>query len=120
MIMIKSIKDMFRKFSALDIASFILAVALLLCFADLPYGYYTIVRVFATIVMCLWAAIFYSKGNKTLMMIAIGIAILFQPFFKIVLDKDSWLVVDVVVALTMLILPFVKDKIKAKEENDSN
>jgi hypothetical protein len=51
-----------------------------------------------------WAYKFITKGNRVLFVIAGALALLFQPFVKIALDKITWNIVDVVVALSILFL----------------
>ena len=55
------------------------------------------------------AYVFHKEGKMPLYIIAASLAILFQPFVKIVLDKTTWNVVDVVVAL-FLVLQWYKHK----------
>jgi hypothetical protein len=44
------------------------------------------------------------------MIIYIGLAILFQPFFKIALGRELWNVVDVVVAIGLIVSIFKNPK----------
>lgn len=80
------------------------AIALLLCLLPMPYGFYTLIRFIAMVFFgCL--AFAFNKENKTSLAIMAGaVALLFQPFFKIVLGRGMWSVVDVIVAVTLLIL----------------
>lgn len=71
---------------------------LLLCIFDMPYGFYTFVRFTATAAFCYFAYQAYEGGNKGRMILFIVLAILFQPFVKIPLDRTIWNIVDVAVA----------------------
>ena len=87
----------------------ILSLALLLCLAPMPYGYYQIVRFAA---MLVFAVLAYQKWNKDKQSFAVtfgALALLFQPFVKIALGRVIWNLVDLVVAIT-LILILIKDK----------
>lgn len=82
--------------------SFILAILLFLCLADMPYGYYQFVR-FAAAAFFVYAAYEENEsGSKELVIVFVVLAILFQPFFKISLGRTLWNIVDVVVGLGLL------------------
>lgn len=51
----------------------------------------------------------YQHSRNTLSVIYGSLVLLFQPFIKLVLGRDVWIVIDVVVAL-FLILTIVKNK----------
>lgn len=80
------------------------AVALVVCLLPMTYGYYTLVRFAAMIFFGCMAVSFYRNGNIPLCVIAGALALLFQPFFKIVLGRTMWNVVDVVVAVALVLL----------------
>ena len=81
-----------------------LAAALLICLLPMPYGYYTLVRFAAMIILGCMAYIFYKEENQTLCMMSGALALLFQPMFKITLDRITWNIVDIVVAIALVIL----------------
>ena len=81
-----------------------LAVGLIICLFPMPYGYYTLIRFASMVVFVCMAVSFYKEKKTTLCVIAGSLALLFQPFFKIVLDRTTWNVVDVIVALALVIL----------------
>ena len=80
-----------------------LAILLFLCLAETPYGYYQLVRWAALVSFSLLAFGAHEKNKNQEMIIYIGLAILFQPFFKIALGKEIWNFVDVIIALGLLI-----------------
>ena len=76
----------------------VVAVMLLLCLFDMPYGYYNLVR-FVTMAASIYLAYKeFAEGSKELGIAFVVLALLFQPFVKIVLGRTIWNVVDVVVA----------------------
>ena len=82
--------------------SFILAILLFLCLANMPYGYYQFVR-FAAAAFFTYAAFNENEsGSKELAIVFIVLAFLFQPFFKITLGRSLWNIVDVIVGLGLL------------------
>lgn len=93
-----------------NIIKIILAVLFLLCLIDFPYGYYQIVR-FAGMIGFAFLAYQANQQNKqTEMIIYIGLALLFQPFFKIALGRELWNIVDVIVGIGLLVSIFWKSK----------
>ena len=79
---------------------------LLLAIADLPYGYYTLLRIIVTIVAGITAFIASEQENQFWMILFGAIAILFNPIIPIYLDKDVWVVIDVIVAVLFGISTF--------------
>ena len=84
------------------------AILLLLCLLPMPYGFYTIVRLAMTIISGYLAYDYYTHNKKQLAVTFSIIAVLFQPFIKLALDREMWQVVDVVVAILLLILAIRK------------
>lgn len=80
----------------------ILAILLLLCLADMPYGFYQFVRFAAMAGFAYLALKANESGDNTHAIIFILLALLFQPFAKIALGRTLWNVVDVVVAVWLL------------------
>lgn len=79
-----------------------LAAVLLICLAPMPYGYYTLVRMLATLVFCIYAYRCYVTKKEGLTWIFVTLALLFQPFVKVALGRVVWNIVDVVVAVGMI------------------
>ena len=88
----------------------ILAVALLLCLLHMPYGYYQLVRFLGMVGFGYLAYESHEANRDIEMIIFIGLAILFQPFFKIALGRELWNIVDVVVGGWLLISVFNSSK----------
>ena len=88
----------------------ILAVLFFLCLADMPYGYYQFVRFAGLIGFAILAYQANQQGRQIEMIIYAGLALLFQPFFKIALGREMWNIVDVVVGIGLLISIFMKPK----------
>jgi hypothetical protein len=82
--------------------SYILAILLFLCIADMPYGYYQFVRFAAAAFFAYAAYTENESGRKELVLVFIVLAILFQPFFKIALGRTLWNIVDVVVGIGLI------------------
>lgn len=79
-----------------------LAVLFFLCLLDMPYGYYQLVRFIALIGFTMLAYESYVKENNQAVIVYIGLAILFQPLFKIALGREMWNIVDVIVGVGLI------------------
>lgn len=97
---------------------FLVPIALLLIgLADLPTGYYTLVRIAVCIVSalsCYWS--YKSDETVGIATVTFGIlAILFNPIIPIYLhEKDIWTVIDIAAAVLLGIRYFtLKDKLNA-------
>ncbi len=76
------------------IAGFLLLAAIL----PLPYGFYIFLRIFISICALFFAYSFYKLSNNNLMIIFGIVAIIFNPIFPIYLQKESWLLIDIIAA----------------------
>lgn len=95
------------------IIKIVLAVMLLLCLADMPYGFYELVRFVAMVGFGVLAFQSYESENTIMLIVYGAFALLFQPFFKIALGRELWNMVDVVVGIGLIVSLFVskqKDK----------
>lgn len=88
----------------------ILSILFFLCLADMPYGYYQLVRFAGLLGFALLAYKAHEDGRQTEMIIYGGLALLFQPFFKIALGRQMWNIVDVVVGVGLLVSIFMNPK----------
>ncbi len=88
----------------------ILSILFFICLADMSYGYYQFVRFAGLIGFVILAYQANQQGRQTEMIIYGGLALLFQPFFKIALGRQMWNIVDVIVGIGLLISIFRKPK----------
>lgn len=89
---------------------FLIPIALLLIgLADLPTGYYSLVRITVYLISalsCYWS---YKSDNKVgVATVVFGLlALLFNPILPVYLrDKDVWAVIDIVAAVLLFIRYF--------------
>lgn len=97
-----------------NIASGIAILILLLAIPPMwPYGYYILLRwvVMVTAILTLWTA--YNLKKNVWVWLMGGIAILFNPIAPIHLDKETWVIIDFIVAILFLVSIF-KIKISAE------
>ncbi len=92
------------------IIKILLALLLFICLADMPYGYYQLVRFVGLIGFSILAYKAYEHNKKIEMIIFVGLALLFQPFFKISIGREIWNIVDVIVGVGLLLSIFIKNK----------
>ena len=92
----------------------VLAILFFLCLLDMPYGFYQAVRFAGVIGFAILAYQANQQGRQTEMIIYGGLALLFQPFFKIALGRQMWNIIDVVVGLGLIISIFLKPKSQVK------
>ena len=82
----------------------VLAILLLLCLADMPYGFYQLVRFIVAGAFAYLSYDYFKLKKERLGFVFAALALLFQPFFKIALGRVVWNIVDVIVAIGLLIL----------------
>jgi len=86
----------------------VLAVLFFLCLAEMPYGFYQFVRFVGLIGFAILAYRANQQGRQIEMIIYGGLALLFQPFFKIILGREIWNIVDVVLGIGLVLSIFIK------------
>ena len=82
----------------------VLAILLLLCLADMPYGFYQLVRFIAAVAFAYLSYDYFKQKKEGLGFVFAALALLFQPFFKVALGRVVWNIVDVIVAVGLIIL----------------
>lgn len=88
----------------------ILTILFFVCLLDMPYGYYQFARFAGMIGFAILAYQANQQSRQTEMTIYVGLALLFQPFFKVALGRQLWNVVDIVVGIGLILSLFIKSK----------
>lgn len=86
------------------IIKLIIAVLLLLCLADMPYGFYQLVRFGATAAFAYLSYDYFKAKREGMGVLFAALAVLFQPFFKVALGRTIWNAVDIIVAIGLFYL----------------
>ena len=94
-----------------NVIKIVLAILFFLCLVDMPYGYYQFVRFSGLVGFAVLAYQAHEQGRQTEMIIYAGLALLFQPFFKIALGREMWNIVDVIIGVGLLVSIFIKNKL---------
>ncbi len=79
-----------------------LAISFFICLLQMPYGYFQLVRFSALLGFSILAYLSFQKQRIVEMIVYIGLALLFQPFAKIALGRETWNIVDVIVGVGLL------------------
>ena len=98
------------------IIKIILAILFFICLADMPYGYYQVVRIAALAGFIILAYIANEQEKKMEMILYIGLAILFQPFYKFAPGRFIWNVIDVAVGVLLLLSIVFADKLTKNQK----
>lgn len=100
------------------IIKIILAILFFICLANMPYGYYELVRFLALVGFAILAYCANESRNKIEVIIFIALAILFQPLVKIALGRNLWNIIDVIVGVALLLSLFLP--LQKKENGRTN
>ena len=73
----------------------------------MPYGFYHFVRLSGLIGFVFLAYKANQQGKQNEMFVYGGLALLFQPIFKIPLGRELWNIVDVIVGIGLIISIFI-------------
>lgn len=87
-----------------------LAILFFVCIIDMPYGFYQIVRYLGLIGFIILAYLALKQNRQTEMIVYFGLAILFQPFFKLTLGRLIWNIVDILVGIGLILSMFKKSR----------
>lgn len=79
-----------------------LALALAIAIAPLPYGYYTLLRILAFVGFGFLAYSMYFMNRTALALAFFLLLVLFNPIFLVYLSKETWMLIDGVVAVFLL------------------
>ena len=90
------------------------AILLFLCLLKMPYGFYVLVRFIVSVLFVIFAYKAYKEHEDIKMIIYGGLALLFQPFLKVALGREIWIIVDLIVGIVLIAscLPMFKSKCK--------
>ena len=84
----------------------VLIVLFMLSILDLPYGFYAILRL-VVFYLSLWFALlnYLAKGDLSFSSIfSVVIAIIWNPFIPVHLDKEVWVNLDIIAIIVELIM----------------
>lgn len=76
----------------------IIAAILFFSVGDLPYGFYTFMRIVVPLLSAIYLffAFIYTDGFNLMHIPNIIIAILWNPIIPVYLDKETWVIIDII------------------------
>jgi hypothetical protein len=83
-------------------ACFISAALLILALADLPYGFYTFLRIVVCGTAAFGAFAAYTTDRGAWVVVLGLLALLFNPIFPIYLDREAWAFIDIITAAALV------------------
>lgn len=95
---------MTNNFKICACTSLTLAILFIVSVFNLPYGFYTFMRVFTLILSALYIFYYYNETEKfSLTFIPVlAIGILWNPIAPIYMDKNTWVIFDYIAAIIEL------------------
>ena len=106
------------KTSKLFLLPIIIAAILFISIAELPYGFYTVMRIVVPILSAIFLLWAYCEADEfSLMLIPnILIVVLWNPIFPVYLNKETWVVIDAIAGISQIIMAFYAYRL-GKENN---
>ncbi len=86
-----------------EIIKIVLAILLVVCLYDMPYGYYQIVRFIGMIGFTILSYKAFVRSVNFYFVFWGASAILINPLFKIALGRELWNVIDIIWAIALII-----------------
>lgn len=87
-----------QAFSATTIACGSVALMCLLALTSMPYGYYTFLRWAVCAASTTVGVLLVCSGRSRLALLAWGFAIIYNPVFRVTMDREAWRIFNVVAA----------------------
>lgn len=94
--------------------SWVVISANIIAFADLPYGYFQLLRLIVTGFSVWVAYALFSGGKKTFGWIFIAIAILYNPLFKIHMERETHQIFNALTAAVTIVEILIWKRSKAQ------
>ena len=86
----------------------IIAAVLFISIADLPYGFYTFMRIVVPLLSAIYLLFAYMMNEEfSLMLIPnIIITVLWNPILPVYMDKETWIVIDAIAGICEIAIAF--------------
>lgn len=86
----------------------IIAAILFISIGDLPYVFYTLMRIIVPILSAIFVFCLYLYKDKfsSIFIPNILIVLLWNPIFPVYLDKETWIVIDAIAGISQIIMFF--------------
>ena len=92
----------------LFILPLVIAAILFISIAELPYGFYTFMRIVVPLlsVIYLISAFIFTDGFHIMHIPNILIVILWNPILPVYLDKETWVMIDAIAGISQIVMAF--------------
>ena len=97
-----------------NLIKIILSILLVICLFHMPYDYYQLFRYIAMVGFAILAYYQYEKKNIPLVILFAALVLLFQPIIKVPMGRQSWIMIDLVVAIGLVVSIFLQKSSKAR------
>lgn len=85
------------------LVSFIIALLLLIGVFELPIGYYSYLRCAVCIYSFASAYSYFTRKKRIIPIVFLAVGILFNPIILITMTKASWVIIDIISAIFVII-----------------
>jgi hypothetical protein len=106
-----------KMFTKNNLTKISLILAFLLCLLDMPYWYYQLLRIFGTIGFIYLAYLDYKSKIKIIPQLFVACAIVINPILKISFERDTWHIVDFILAIMIIATIIFEKQIKKMSFN---
>lgn len=96
----------------------IISAILFISIAELPYGFYTVMRIVVPLLSAIYLLfVYFLKDEFSLMFIPnILIVILWNPILPIYLDKETWVIIDAIAGISQIVMAFYAYRLEKSVE----
>ena len=86
----------------------VIATILFISIAELPYGFYTVMRIVVPLLSAIYLlfAFLMADGFNLMMIPNILVVILWNPILPVYLDKETWIVIDAIAGISQIVMAF--------------
>lgn len=86
----------------------IISAILFISIAELPYGFYTFMRIVVPLLSVIYLFFTYMEKEEFSFILIpnIIIAIMWNPIFPIYLDKETWVAIDTIAGISEIIVAY--------------
>ena len=86
----------------------VIAAILFISIADLPYGFYNVMRIVVPLLSAIFLVWAFSEIEEFHLMLIPNIiaVILWNPILPVYLDKETWVIIDAIVGICEIVVTF--------------
>ncbi|MCC6229859.1 MAG: hypothetical protein IT432_11600 [Phycisphaerales bacterium] len=104
-----------KRVGLISLACMVAAAMCVFALADLPYGYYTLLRLVVCATSISVGLQLVMTGRVRWSLLAWGVALLYNPLVRVGLERDVWAMVNLGTAATLMVGAWMMRRPKASE-----